>query len=149
MFMLLLSMKTRLLFVPVPWTYHFNKKCEKQQQAPAVSVNDCYSKTLKLEIYRMKLSQIKAVSLNLLAESLSASCVSQWKLWKECLYILTKLAADWKSSSSYQSKKVFCKQNTKSFLVTDMINCWRVDFSRTRLVVKPWSYCFWNCEHKM
>lgn len=61
MFMLLLSMKTWLPFVPVPWVILLQqKKVQKQQQAPAVSVNYCYSKTLKLEIYRMKWNRIKA-----------------------------------------------------------------------------------------
>lgn len=78
MFMLLLSMKTWLPFVPVPWVIPLQrKKVQKQQQAPAVSVSYCYGKTLKLEINRMKLNRIKAVSLNLLAESLSDNCVSQ------------------------------------------------------------------------
>ena len=60
-------MKTWLPFVPVPWVILLQqKKVQKQQKALAVSVNYCYSKTLKLEIYRMKLNRIKAVSLNLL-----------------------------------------------------------------------------------
>ena len=77
-FMLLFSMKTWLPFVLIPGVIPLQqKKVQKQQQAPAVSVNYCYSKTLRLEIYRMKLNRIKAVSLNLLAESLSDNCVSQ------------------------------------------------------------------------